>query len=124
LPHLRFPLDNVTPMPYSEHMTQVQYLIMRLSDDQGWFEQTLRTIAIALGINPWALRLSETILRASQHESEPVSRYPWGSPCRFVRTIDLTVHVVFPTMLEESHPTWATYLRTTSPRWGQTWRHW
>lgn len=105
-------------------MTEVQYLIMRLSDDQGWFEQTLRTLAVAVGVNPWAVRLSETILRASQHESEPVSRYPWGSPCRFVRSIDLTVHVVFPGMLEDRHPAWATYLRTTSPRWGRTWRHW
>lgn len=105
-------------------MTQMRYIMLVMTDNQGWFERTLRKVAFAVGINPWALSLSETILRASQHESEPVSRYRWGSPCRFVRTIDLAVHVVLPAMLEDGHPAWAIYLRTTSPRWGRTWRHW
>jgi hypothetical protein len=27
-------------------------------------------------------------------------------------------------MLVERHPVWATYLRSTSPRWGRSWRSW
>lgn len=105
-------------------MIQMRYMMLVLTDNIGWFERTLRSIAKAIGFNPWAIDLHETLIKASQHEDTPVSRYAWGSPCRFIRTIDVTVHVVLPAMIADTYPAWATYLRTTSPRWGRSWRHW
>jgi len=105
-------------------MTRLNYLALRLSDNVGWCESTLRCLARFVGVNPWAIDFYATLARAREHESAPVSRFVWGSPCRFVRSIDLSIHVVLPATLEECHPAWATYLRTTSPRWGRTWRHW
>lgn len=61
---------------------------------------------------------------AARHELPPVSRWRFGSPCRFVRSIDLTVHVIVPAYIAAAAPRLANYLRSTSPRWGRTWRHW
>lgn len=105
-------------------MTQIYYIRMMLTDNEGIAERTLRKIADTIGLDPWDVDLQDTLMRAKQYESAPRSRFTWGSPCRFVRTIDVIVHVILPAMLAEGHPTWATYLRTTSPRWGRTWRHW
>lgn len=55
-------------------------------------------------------------------EGKPTSRYRFGSPCRFVRTIDLIVHVIAPEFISDRFPVLACYLRTTSPRWGRSWR--
>lgn len=58
------------------------------------------------------------------YEGRPQSRYWFGSPCRFVRTIDLAVHVLTPELLVSRFPVLACYLRSTSPRWGRAWRRW
>ncbi len=55
-------------------------------------------------------------------ESKPVSRFRFGSPCRFVRTIDIIVHVILPELIADEMPVMACYLRSTSPRWGRAWR--
>jgi hypothetical protein len=68
--------------------------------------------------------MAEILLLARIHESAPLSRFWFGSPCKYVRTIDLVVHVLFPRLIADRFPLLATYLRTTSPRWGRTWRHW
>ena len=67
-----------------------------------------------------------TTLRAfaTRHEQPPVSRWRFGSPCRFVRSVDFAVHVVLPAYLAPHLPRFATYLRRTSPRWGRAWREW
>ena len=59
-----------------------------------------------------------------KNEMEPSSRFWFGSPCRFVRTLDLLVHVYLPSAIEAKYPELATYLRSTSPRWGRRWREW
>jgi hypothetical protein len=59
-----------------------------------------------------------------KNEMEPSSRFWFGSPCRFVRTLDLLVHVYVPSAIEAKYPELATYLRSTSPRWGRRWREW
>lgn len=68
--------------------------------------------------------LRETLALLSAAEREAVSRYPWGSPCRFVRVLDILVHVVLPEAVESLLPRLAVYLRRTSPRWGRSWREW
>ena len=70
------------------------------------------------------LGLRETLRLVRQLEREPVSRFWFGSPCRFVRTIDILVHIVLPEVIEDRHPRFAAYLRRTSPRWGRSWRSW
>lgn len=55
-------------------------------------------------------------------EGRPVSRFRLGSPCRFVRTIDIVVHVILPELIADDMPVMACYLRSTSPRWGRAWR--
>lgn len=77
-----------------------------------------------IGIDPWDIDLTYVSYYVARYESEPVSRYRLGSPCRFVRSIDLMVHIYLPEMLAERHPVWACYLRRTSPRWGRAWRSW
>lgn len=71
-----------------------------------------------------SLNLRETLAVAAMAEQAPVSRFRFGSPCRFVRTVDLAVHLVLPEMLERALPRVARYLRSTSPRWGRSWRAW
>ena len=70
------------------------------------------------------LNLTETLRLAAETEGQPVSRTRLGSPCRFVRSIDMLVHLVIPELLEDALPRVARYLRRTSPRWGRSWRSW
>ena len=84
----------------------------------------IRLIADDIGIDPWDIDLSHLRKFARKYESTPKSRYWFGSPCRFVRSIDYITHVIFPEMIAEKHPVWACYLRNTSPRWGRAWRSW
>jgi hypothetical protein len=84
----------------------------------------IRIAADRIGLDPWDVDLGETLTFAKATEQEPVSRFAWGSPCRFVRAIDVAVHVILPGMLEERYPELATYLRSTSPRWGRSFRGW
>ena len=64
---------------------------------------------------PWG------ILKA---EGRPVSRFWFGSPCRLIRALDVAVHVWLPSAIEGGFPELATYLRSTSPRWGRAFREW
>jgi len=84
----------------------------------------VRIIADNIGIDPWDTNIRSLVAEAHKHEREAASRFWFGSPCRFVREIDMVVHLVLPAMLMERHPLWAAYLRSTSPRWGRAWRHW
>jgi hypothetical protein len=84
----------------------------------------IRMIADRVGVDPWDVRLTSLVSRARRTESRPTSRYWFGSPCRFIRSVDFAVHVLLPEMLYERHPVWACYLRSTSPRWGRSWRTW
>lgn len=68
------------------------------------------------------LRETLDILRAT--ELPALSRFRIGSPCRFVRSIDIAVHIVLPEIIERRLPGLASYLRSTSPRWGRSWRNW
>lgn len=61
---------------------------------------------------------------AARSEQEPRSRFLFGSPCRYIRRLDLAIHVVLPELIAGPLPIWACYLRTTSPRWGRSWRSW
>jgi hypothetical protein len=83
----------------------------------------VKKIADTIGIDPWDI--DWTFVRSfTTGNDKPTSRFWFGSPCRFIRTLDKWVHVILPEMLYEKHPVWATYLRTTSPRWGRKWRTW
>ena len=84
----------------------------------------IRTLADRVGLDPWDVDLAATLSFARATEERPQSRFVWGSPCRFVRAIDVAVHVLLPGMLEEKYPELATYLRSTSPRWGRSFRGW
>lgn len=84
----------------------------------------VRLTADTIGFDPWDINLQELRSFARKHEQEPKSRFKFGSPCRFVRSIDFTVHVWLPAALVEKHPYWAAYLRSTSPRWGRSFRNW
>jgi hypothetical protein len=84
----------------------------------------IKRIADTIGLDPWDVDVRVTLEFARLTEQSPVSRFPWGSPCRFVRSIDVAVHVLLPGMLEEKYPELATYLRSTSPRWGRAFRDW
>lgn len=84
----------------------------------------IRTLADRVGLDPWDIDPKSLRDFVETHESAPMSRYRVGSPCRFIRRLDLFVHVVVPEMVVERHPLWACYLRTTSPRWGKAWRGW
>lgn len=88
------------------------------------FRASLRAFVDRVGIDPYDIDPERVRAFVRAHESDPVSRFWFGSPCRFVRRIDLACHVILPEMLEERHPVWACYLRTTSPRWGRAWRGW
>lgn len=84
----------------------------------------VRRIANRIGVDPWDIRLNECLEFARVTEQSPVSRFRWGSPCRFVRSIDVAVHVLLPAALEEKYPELTRYLRSTSPRWGRSFRGW
>ena len=68
--------------------------------------------------------LRKTISLLRDVEAPPESRFWFGSPCRFVRRIDILVHIVLPELLENRLPKLALHLRKTSPRWGRSWRNW
>lgn len=70
------------------------------------------------------LTLRETLTMLREVEGSPVSRFIFGSPCRFVRRLDIIVHIVLPSLISQNYPELARYLRSTSPRWGRSWRHW
>lgn len=70
------------------------------------------------------MNLRETLAALAHTERGAVSRYRCGSPCRFVRSIDVLVHIVLPELVEDTLPRVAVYLRRTSPRWGRSWRQW
>jgi hypothetical protein len=84
----------------------------------------VRTIADRIGIDPWDINPTFVRQFTKHHEQKPVSRYRIGSPCKFIRTLDMFIHIILPEMLYEKHPIWACYLRSTSPRWGRSWRSW
>ena len=70
------------------------------------------------------LTLRETLRQLPSFELPPVSRFKLGSPCRFIRRLDILVHIFIPEIVENILPQVARYLRNTSPRWGRSWRHW
>jgi hypothetical protein len=70
------------------------------------------------------LNLVETFRRLRHVELTPESRFWFGSPCRFIRYLDISVHIVIPELIENSLPRLSKYLRRTSPRWGRSWRNW
>jgi hypothetical protein len=70
------------------------------------------------------LTLRETLAMLREVEGSPISRFVFGSPCRFIRRLDIIVHIVLPELVDYKHPELARYLRMTSPRWGRSWRHW
>ena len=70
------------------------------------------------------LSLRETLRLLSAVEKPALSRFWFGSPCRFVCQLDVLTHIVLPELLELRLPRLANYLRRTSPRWGRSWRGW
>ena len=68
--------------------------------------------------------LRKTLFLLRDVESPAESRFWFGSPCRFVRRIDILVHIVLPELLEVRATRLAVHLRKTSPRWGRSWRSW
>lgn len=70
------------------------------------------------------MRLSVLAMVAPIYENAPESRWKFGSPCRFVRSVDLFVHVLLPEAVRPLAPSVSSYLRSTSPRWGKNWRSW
>lgn len=78
----------------------------------------------ALGQNIQSVDIAGLILFAAITEEKPTSRFWFGSPCRFVRALDLVIHVIIPEFINDSHPMMAAFLRSTSPRWGRAWRSW
>ena len=83
----------------------------------------LRMFADRVGLDPWDIDHTK-VRNYIRYEMKPCSRFWFGSPCRFVRGIDLLVHVYLPSAIEEKYPELAIYLRSTSPRWGRNWRNW
>jgi hypothetical protein len=57
------------------------------------------------------MSLALTLATAKATEQPPVSRFRFGSPCRFVRTLDLVVHILIPQALRPYAPRLALYLR-------------
>lgn len=68
--------------------------------------------------------LRETLDLLRQVEAPPQSKFWFGSPCRFVRRIDVLVHIILPELIEKRMPKTTARLRRTSPRWGKSWRSW
>lgn len=71
----------------------------------------------------WELSLAQTLAVMGRYERPPESRFRIGSPCRWIRAIDVLVHIVIPELLEQWWPAITRALRDTSPRWGRSWRH-
>ena len=70
------------------------------------------------------LDIKQTLRLARSAEQGARSRFLVGSPCKFIRTLDILTHLVIPELIENVRPSVARYLRRTSPRWGQSWRGW
>lgn len=68
------------------------------------------------------LDLPDTLRVMRAAERNPVSRFRIGSPCRALRTLDVTIHLVLPELIEDKYPSVASRLRRTSPRWGRSWQ--
>ena len=83
----------------------------------------VRIVSDKVGIDLWDIDRNR-IRDYLDKEMEPSSRFWFGAPCRFVRQIDILVHVYLPNAVEEKYPELAVYLRSTSPRWGKNWRQW
>lgn len=77
-----------------------------------------RTVANAIGIDPYDADVGKLKAHAADHENNPISRLKLGSPCARNKNIDFAVHVWLPTILQEKHPELAKRLQDTSPRWG------
>ena len=71
-----------------------------------------------------SMTLNETLGVLPQAEKERRSRFTFRSPCYFVKSMDILVHVAIPELIEDTFPTVTRYLRSTSPRWGRSWRDW
>jgi len=80
-------------------------------------------LANKIGIDYWDIDHGR-IRKFIKSETKPCSRFWFGSPCKFIRRLDLLVHVYLPSSIEEKYPELAFYLRSTSPRWGRNWRNW
>lgn len=70
------------------------------------------------------LDMKQTLRLASEAERRAQSRFLVGSPCKFIRALDVLIHLVVPELIENILPSVARYLRRTSPRWGRSWRGW
>lgn len=70
------------------------------------------------------MNLRKTLQSLKRVELPASSRFKFGSPCRFVRILDIFIHIIIPEILEKVFPRVASYLRNTSPRWGRSWRQW
>jgi hypothetical protein len=84
----------------------------------------MRIAADRMGLDPWDVDMQKLRKFVAMREQSPVSRFWFGSPCRFIRSIDVIVHVWLPGAITEKYPELAIYLRSTSPRWGSSWRDW
>ena len=84
----------------------------------------IRIAADRIGIDPWDVDMRKLRTFVASREQTPVSRFWFGSPCRLIRSVDLLVHVWLPGAVTEKYPELATYLRSTSPRWGRSFRDW
>jgi hypothetical protein len=71
-----------------------------------------------------AMGLRETLRWTRVLGVRPQSRFQIGSPCKFIRKLDLLIHILIPELIEQPLPGLARRLRKTSPRWGQSWRGW
>lgn len=91
----------------------------RLTDGHGRIETTLRRITNTIGIDPYDVHLPTLRAHTRSTEQPPRSRFRFGSPCRFIRSIDFIVHCWLPTAMAERYPRTATRLAQTSPRWGR-----
>lgn len=70
------------------------------------------------------MTLRETLIALPFVQQERVSRYWFKSPCYFVRTVDVAIHIALPELIEDVAPKSAKWLREESPRWGRSWRAW
>jgi hypothetical protein len=90
----------------------------------NYYYMGLRITADRIGLDPWDVDMQRLRTFTTTQERKPVSRFWFGSPCRFIRSIDVIVHVWLPGAITEKYPELAIYLRSTSPRWGGAWRDW
>lgn len=103
------------------------YIRTVFTDGKGPIEPHLRKTADIIGVDPWDVELDEVLPLAAATEDKHMWRPRLSRPgfiCRYVRTVDLFVHVILAEMVVEKFPRFASYLRNTSPRWGSTWRNW